>query len=91
MVSWSLPPALSGSANVIENLVSQFDREDLVVAGELANGNGRNSEEGVHYVFREWPYRFRKTVRRFFFSVGCLAIATHLSSRKLYANCRSLP
>jgi glycosyltransferase involved in cell wall biosynthesis len=33
-LSWTVPPAVTGSAVVVENLAKQFTRDDMIVAGE---------------------------------------------------------
>lgn len=37
-LSWTVPPAITGSAVVVENLAKQFTREEMVIAGERPYG-----------------------------------------------------
>ncbi len=76
VVSWSLPPALVGSSQIINSLARQFNREEMILAGELWPGlesNRWNDEKGkkpsINFIHKQWPWRFKKTFRLFILPV----------------------
>ena len=74
VTSWCLPPGLNGSSNIVSNLARGFDADELVLAGELGPGPKDNQwdDEGgkkpaVYFIHKQWPWKFKKTVRLFLF------------------------
>lgn len=70
LVSYSLPPALNGSSNIIQNLARQFSADEMILAGEDWPGPEKNLWDdqagelpSIHLVHRRWPYRFKRVVR----------------------------
>lgn len=76
VVSWSLPPALVGSSQIINSLARQFNNEEMILAGELWPGlesNSWNDEQGkkpsINFIHKQWPWWFKKTFRLFILPV----------------------
>jgi len=70
VLSWSLPPALVGSSQIISSLARQFSADEMALVGEKWPGPESNNwdDEGgtkpeVFFVHRQWPWKFQKTIR----------------------------
>lgn len=63
LVSWGVPPALAGSAVIVQNLASQFGGEELVVAGEKPPHNTSfqwgNEKPRIEYIASPLPRGLR--------------------------------
>ena len=76
VVTWSLPPALIGSSQIISSLANAFSSKEMVLAGERWPGPRNNQwDDGgglrpeIHFVHKQWPFRFQRTVRLFLFPI----------------------
>lgn len=62
-LSWSVPPDTSGSAIIALNLLQQFTRDEMVVAGEKPYGKPavqwKPEWPELHYVQSVWPFARR--------------------------------
>src|SRR5262249_5906416 len=68
LVSWGLPPSVTGSSVIVENLSRQFSPAEMVLAGEAWNGiESYQRDPGLprmHLLGKEWtwPRRGRRYV-----------------------------
>lgn len=61
LLSWSMPPTLSGSAVVVGNLISAFDEQEMLLAGEsnkTIKNLSHSSRQSVRVQFG-WPFSIR--------------------------------
>ena len=60
VVSWTLPPALRGSAVVINNLSSQFSPSEMILAGDSWPGSSTYRRDAglpsIHHVGSHWTW-----------------------------------
>lgn len=63
LISWTIPPDLSGSAVIVGNLAKQFQRTELVLAGERPIGaprvTWREEWPELAYIALGWPKSWR--------------------------------
>jgi glycosyltransferase involved in cell wall biosynthesis len=63
LLSWGVPPAVTGAATVVANLAQQFRREDMIVAGEKPHNpppfSWSNDWPELVYVRYVWPFGWR--------------------------------
>lgn len=63
LLSWGVPPLISGSAVVVGNLARQFSCEEMIVAGERPSESPpvpwRKEWPQIHYLVKDWPTRWR--------------------------------
>ena len=59
LLSWTIPPALTGAADVVGSLAKQFSREEMVVAGERPHGRELSPWQedwpDLVYLVNGWP------------------------------------
>lgn len=69
VVSWGLPPSLTGSTVIVENLSRQFGPDEMVLAGQRWQGADSYRRDPqlpeIHHLIREmtWPKRGQRYVR----------------------------
>ncbi len=71
LVSWGLPPALVGSASIVEKLGMHLGRDHVVLVGEGCPGCKQYKRAPelprIHYVFTPPDFRGRRTIRNSMF------------------------
>ena len=69
VVSWPMPPRLSGTSVILENLSRQFSPNEMVLAGQAWQGTSEYVRDpalpAIHYIDKEWtwPRRGQSYVR----------------------------
>lgn len=70
MVTWGFPPVMLGSSQIAAGLANHFRAEEMAIAAERWPGmpenewsDDRGTKPRVFYIHKQWPWRFKKTVR----------------------------